>query len=415
MLSAAILVSGCVLLSLLTEAEIGTQTEEPAQTPATPAPTSTPTPLYIADQSVHPALLETDDDGAFRPDEPMSRGEMAGALVRVLSGLRRSARVSRWTDLPAGDRRYRAAARLDATGLLPEDGGLFRPDEPVTGDELGEFLERLAERLTDEASQRALTLAGELAGGGDLTRRDAACVLVRLSGRTMWEEDLLFLGGCLPSDMTREDPQWQTVADAVTAGSPSRLEEGIYRIDGWLYAVDGEGRLVRDERIGVWSFGPDGGYTTGDRSLDDLLAMALQASGAGELTGREALEAVYLYVKNNFEYKVTPFDQEPEEEGSTGWEFKRAARFFQYRGGTCYGYAAAFGLLARCLGEDAKIVAATVNQYNGPHSFVVIPEDGTDWIYDVELEDARPERHGDLDLFRIQNYVIYNYWYTPDW
>ena len=67
-------------------------------------------------------------------------------------------------------------------------------------------------------------------------------------------------------------------------------------------------------------------------------------------------------------------------------------------------------------GENAQIVAATVNQFNGPHSFVVIPDQwGTDWIYDVELEDTRPERHEDLDLFHIQNFAVYNYWYTPDW
>ena len=104
-----------------------------------------------------------------------------------------------------------------------------------------------------------------------------------------------------------------------------------------------------------------------------------------------------------------------EEPAATGWENVRALRFFRHGGGTCYGFAAAFGLLARSLGEHAYIVSAQVNQYYAPHGFVVIPENGVDWIYDVEMEATRMERHDDLDLFRIKNYGIYNYWYTPDW
>ena len=409
-LSLAILVSLAILASLLLR--MGEQ-EVPA--PA-PTPVEAPAPLLvIAGQAGHPALMELPDDGMFRPDGTVARGEMAQWMVHMLEGLRRSAGESRWTDLPAGDGRYHAVARLDAAGLLPEDDS-FRPDDPLTRGELGRFMERLAERLAGEERARAAALAEELTGEDTLTRREAAAVLVELSGREMLEEDRLFLGGCVPSDMTRADEGWQAVADAVTAGRPAWKEPGLYRLYGWLYAVAEGGVPAENTSVGVWSFGPDGGYTTGNRELDGYLAQALEDSGANDLSGREALEAVYLYVKNNFEYKVTPLDQMIEEEGETGWECKRAVRFFRNGGGTCYGYAAAFGLLARCLGENAQIVAATVNQFNGPHSFVVIPDQwGTDWIYDVELEDTRPERHGDLDLFHIQNFAVYNYWYTPDW
>ena len=89
--------------------------------------------------------------------------------------------------------------------------------------------------------------------------------------------------------------------------------------------------------------------------------------------------------------------------------------FFRYGGGTCYGYAAAFGLMARALGEHAYVVAAEINQFFGAHGFVVIPEGEEDILYDVEMEATRPERHGDLDLFGIRNYVIYNYWYVANW
>ena len=268
-----------------------------------------------------------------------------------------------------------------------------------------------AEDLAQAVEERTLLSGGE----GALTRRETAKALVKLSGRTP-DEGRLLLGEGLPLDVDAEDEAWAYMADAATEGNIPQREEGVYRLRGWLYAADENGDLIRNGTYGVWSFDADGRYTTGNPALDEKLREALDASGAGELEGVEALQAVYLYVKDNFEYIVTPRDQTPEEEGSTGWEAQRATRFFRYGGGTCYGYAATFGLLARCLGENAQIVAATVNQFNGPHSFVVIPdEDGTDWIYDVELEDTRPERHEDLDLFHIQNFTVYNYWYTPDW
>ena len=287
---------------------------------------------------------------------------------------------------------------------------------------LYETLDRLSVSLPGKDGDRAEEVAQAVEeqtlldeGEARLTRREAAVALVKLSGRTP-DEGRLILGEGLPGDVDADDEVWAWMADAATEGDIPLREEGVYRLHGWLYAADENGELIRGGTYGVWSFDADGRYTTGNASLDEKLRQALIDSGADKLEGEEALQAVYLYVKNNFEYIVTPRDQTPEEVGSTGWEFQRASRFFRYGGGTCYGYAATFGLLARCLGWNAQIVAATVNQFNGPHSFVVIPdEDGTDWIYDVELEDTRPERHEDLDLFHIQNFAVYNYWYTPDW
>ncbi len=406
-----------VLVAVLAGPGQEREMDEPAPTAeptATPAPTPTPEPPYhIAGQASHPALLDMPEDGLFRPDGLMARGEMVRALARLVDGLEVEGAAFVAGPVTDCDERYTGAAVLTAAGLAQQDD--FRPEWPMSRREAGTMLRTLAGRLAGPAKDLARSWAGELTGGGYLTRREAALILEDLSGRVPLEEDRLFLGGCMPSDMTREDDDWIAVTDAVTEGLPPWREEGVYRLYGWVYAADEDGALVRDSSVGVWSFGPDGGYTTGDSALDERLAKALKDSGADALTGRKALEAVYLYVKNNFEYKVTPQDQVPEQKGTTGWEFGRASRFFRYGGGTCYGYAATFGLLARCLGEDAKIVAATVNQFYAPHSFVVIPEDGTDWIYDVELEDARPWRHGDLALFRMENFSIYSYWYTPDW
>ena len=378
-------------------------TATPAPT-ASPAPTPTPMPLRMKSQKDHPALMHLTGEGLFRPEEDLTYGELAQALEAVVDGL------------PEGED---ALARLMAAGVI-EPG--MRADRNVGRMALYETLDRLSVSLPGKDGDRAEEVAQAVEeqtlldeGEARLTRREAAVALVRLSGRTP-DEGRLILGEGLPGDVDADDEVWAWMADAATEGDIPLREEGVYRLHGWLYAADENGELIRGGTYGVWSFDADGRYTTGNASLDEKLRQALIDSGADKLEGEEALQAVYLYVKNNFEYIVTPRDQTPEEVGSTGWEFQRASRFFRYGGGTCYGYAAAFGLLARCLGWNAQIVAATVNQFNGPHSFVVIPDQwGTDWIYDVELEDTRPERHGDLDLFHIQNFAVYNYWYTPDW
>lgn len=400
--------------------------------PASPAPTQTPEPspppLTLADRPDHPALMDRAEDGAFYPEEALTYGELTRALGRLVEGLPVPASAM-WLDERGGEGALRGAAGLTEAEILEPDesGGPFQPERAVTRGELAGILDRLGLRMAGEeqvlvraiatAVSRGSMLEGtgaEISDGQPVARREAAVVLVRLAGREP-ESERLFGAGLKPVDVSGDDWTWPFMADAALEGDIPQYEPGIFRMFGWLYKAGDDGAIVTDETDGVWAFGPDGRYTTNDAALDGELVRALKASGANELTGQEALAAAYLYIKDHFVYRMTPLDATTEEVGSTGWEFKRAARFFRYRGGTCYGYAAAFGLMARALGENAQIVAAEVNQFYGDHAFVVIPEDGVDWIYDVELEDARPERHQDLELFRIQNHDIYDYWYTPDW
>ncbi len=389
-------------LALVMTALSGSVSEpEPVPT-ATPAPT--PEPLFLAEQSGHPALMAPEADGLFHPTDTVTRKAAFDILGSLL-------------DVPAED----GTAALTKAGLLQMDPAAG--EGKLARNELSSLLSVLAAKLTGDDAARTAALAEDVAQGvltadgqpsQPVTRGELAQVLAALTGRTT-DGDALFFRGMLPPDVERGSWAWEAIGDMVTEGVPAPAAPGFYRLDGWLYAADGDGKPVMDSTIGLWTFGPGGAYTTGSEALDGYLKDALAESGANELSGSEALEAVYLWVKEHFEYKVTPNDLIPEEPGSTGWEYERGLHGFENGGGTCYAYAAAFGLLARCLGEEAHIVAATINQYKGDHSFVVIPEDGVDWIYDVELEDARPERHGELELFRIENYVIYNYWYTPAW
>lgn len=388
---------------------------------ATPPPVAA---LMIADGREHPALM-ANPRGAFAPKRAVTKRELCLTLEPLLEGLPEGAPV--FTDFVAGDDGYDAAARLFAAGLLPEaEGGAFGPAEDVTRAELTHVLRCLTEGLSGEQRSRIRALTAEVAAGktarsgtsageGESIRREELAVVIeRLAGREPDAAGLL-LAGCLPRGIGTDHYAWAYIADAVTDGVVPAAEPGVHRANGWLYAVWDDGTLVTDVDYGVWAFGPDGRYTTGDAALDGYIADVLDAIGAAALSDEEALQAAYLYVKRNGEYLVQPEDMEVLDPGVMGWEYERALRFFENGGGTCYGYAAAFGLLARALGREAYIVSAEVNQYNGAHAFVVIPEDGVDWIYDVELEATRPERHAELGLYRIQNHVIYHYWYESVW
>ena len=389
----------------------------------TPEPEEPPVALRLAGQSQHPALMTCDGSGAFYPERTVTRTALCGYLADMLTGLPEDEPV--FSDLRAGNAGYYDAAALVSAGIVRADNGAFRPKEAVTRGEMSTILRRLGLSLSGAAGERAAKLSAEVESGatsrdgsgdpgGELTRAELAVILVRLAGREP-DEAGLFLAEDLPPDVALDDYAWAYIADAVTQGRVKPASPGVHRAYGWLYAVWEDGTLIRDMDWGVWTFGPDGAYTTGIEALDANLRAALEASGANGLTGREALEAAYLYIKYHGEYIVRPEDENVLEPGAMGWEYERADRFFRYGGGTCYGYAAAFGLMARALGENAYIVSAQVNQYYGAHAFVVIPEDGVDWVYDVELEDTRPERHDDLDLFRIEPKGFYNYWYTTDW
>ena len=394
-------------------------------TVALPESEEAPMALRLAGQTAHPALMTCAYGGGFYPARAVTRGEFCRMLAPMLQGLPEG--TASFSDLDPGSTGYEEAAALtDAGILLPEDDGLFRAKESLTRRDLAMTLTRLGRSLRGEAGSRAETLAADVSSGATsragtaedldepIPREELAIVLVRLAGREPCEAGL-FLGGHLPKDIALGDYAWDYIADAVTDGVVETPAEGVYRADGWLYAAWADGTLIRDMDWGVWTFGPDGRYTTGNATLDGYLQQALIDSGAVTLTGTKALQAAYMYVKEYGEYLVRPEDATPLPPAATGWEYDRALRFFRYGGGTCYGYAAAFGLLARALGENAYIISGQVNQYHGAHSFVVIPENGVDWIYDPELEDTRPTRHDDLELFHMQNFGVYDYWYTPDW
>lgn len=407
----------------------GVQEAAPVETPSptvTPAPTPTPTPeplnLSIASGEEHPAFLALASNGCFQPYARVTRLEASRAFCRAVDGW--PAANYRFADLSADEEGYTDAVALCRAGVFSvAPGEDFSPRQSISREELAGFLELVSQSLSGEELSRVETLTADVREGSltrtgaaeeTVSRSEFAIVMVLLSGREP-NEAAVVTGNCIPVDVGTDNYAWLYIADAVTEGPVEIPAEGVYRVGDALYGVGADGELLRDTDYGVWTFGPDGKYTTGNAELDTCIRAALESCGADKMSGEEALKAVYLHVKYDYEYLVTPADMIVEEPAATGWENERALRFFRNGGGTCYGFAAAFGLLARSLGERAYIVSAQVNQYYAPHGFVVIPENGVDWIYDVEMEATRMERHKDLELFGIRNYGVYNYWYTPDW
>ena len=162
---------------------------------------------------------------------------------------------------------------------------------------------------------------------------------------------------------------------------------------------------------------PDGRYHSGDPELDELLYTIVEEQTDESMTDEEKLHALYRYVSENFGY----LRRSAYEPGETGWENKEALIMFTEGKGNCYNFAAAFCLLARCIGYDARIYSGTVygqaaegqtRPPDRPHGWVEISIDGADYLFDPDMQAVVAAWHGD-DTFYMQDDGIRNqYGYT---
>ena len=398
----------CVALALLTAPAAGA--EVTVQAAPAEAAAETAAPEITA---THAAYLAAEEDGCFHPYAGLTRAEAAIALQTALELPAGSGCPYKDAHLLAGW--YRAVCALWAAGALPQEE-YFRPLEYITGAELYALL-------------TALGLPADTLSAADTTPlcRGAFCVAVNAAAGRGCDEAALFLNNTplfpdVPADSEYFVAVMEACAEHDVISAPGESEQwlcaetepGLYLRQGRLYCLDENGRVLRDTQQGLQYFGPDGAYTTGSAELDAYVRELLCACVPDGQPGDYAtLKTVYLYIKENYDYKNLGLSVEPFE--SVGWEIDRALMFLRNGGDTCFGFAAALGFAARGLGFEAYIISGAINEYYYPHSWVIIPYNGTDYIYDVELEYARPSRHGDGDLFGIRNGVIYNYWYDPWW
>ncbi len=181
------------------------QFQDGGETASAAAPTAAPQPgLMRAD---HVQYI-TAEGGYFRPNEPVTRGQLAQILCQLLSeDAAAPSGGASFTDVPADSPIRADVERLAALGVVNGYGdGTFRPDEAVTRSEMVALLCRLTQKEELAAlafqdvpaehwamgSVAAAMVSGWLSGYQDggfypdapLTRAEAVALLNRARGRT---------------------------------------------------------------------------------------------------------------------------------------------------------------------------------------------------------------------------------------
>lgn len=157
---------------------------------------------------------------------------------------------------------------------------------------------------------------------------------------------------------------------------------GEHEIDGGLYYVQKDGSFLTNGSVGHITFGADGRYTSGNAVLDSYVDQALAECTNSSMTKSQKLRAAYLYVRDHGAYLARPHQAR----GTTAWAEESALFMFEHKKGNCYCFAGQFLYMARRIGYDAYVVSGGVGRKDSDHAWVMIPENGQQYIYDVELE-----------------------------
>ena len=163
--------------------------------------------------------------------------------------------------------------------------------------------------------------------------------------------------------------------------------EGLQEIDGGMYYVMADGSFLTNGAVGHLTFGADGRYTSGNAVLDSYVDQALAECTNSGMTKAQKLRAAYLYVRDHGAYLARPHQAR----GTTDWAEESALFMFEHKKGNCYCFAGQFLYMARRLGYDAYVVSGGVGRKDSDHAWVMIHENGTPYIYDVELEWGLPK------------------------
>ncbi len=95
-------------------------------------------------------IMLADDQGRFRPNAPVTRGELACAISQTIRLEPARGKSPTITDVPASSPEADEISLVVVAGLMTTEGGFFHPAEPISRQEAATVLFRLAERYRSE-------------------------------------------------------------------------------------------------------------------------------------------------------------------------------------------------------------------------------------------------------------------------
>ena len=374
---------------------------------------------YAADYAIaletkeHPVYLFPDENGYYRPQDPMLRSD-AVTMLHILLG--KPSGSGSFLDVAKKAPYAKAAAALRELGVI--SGSRLHPDEAITR---GELLEMLA--CCTAAEQGWIESGKKVKANADaiLTRAETAGIINRITGRAERPGARILQVGCPVDLYPSEEGYWDMIEACIpheyekhedrelwTDSTPAeKLQEGR-RMIGWrLSWIGADGRVLRDTEVGNLYFDRNGWYTSGSPELDALVAETLDKVLVEGMDEEEELLTLYRYVRDNFKY----VRREPYEAGETPWLVDEATDMLATGKGNCYSYASAYCMLVRAIGVDAIVISGHVGSNVMPHGWVEIVRNGEPHIFDTELSMAHPGQ-GDLYYYDRSYEEIANWAYV---
>lgn len=311
---------------------------------------------------------------------------------------------------------FEALAPAEATQIVMDYLKDQRNDEPLTKEVLAEIY--MNDKLfPPEQGAAALEVLPE----GEVTRDAFARSICLLLNRD-WENQPVKVAEKqqVPLDIDPGDASTGYLLDSCmehTAGRETDgniqsavlhmpWESGFHLQKGKLYCANEEGQLLREESLGNLYFGEDGRYVSGDPELDEIVEkLIFQFQQENEEADRYGLlYAAFVHVRDNMRY----IRREKLAFRETDWANRLGKEALTTYKGNCFHYAAAFTVLARGLGYDAREISGQGFEPLMPHGWVEIYIDGEQLFFDPQTAAKEVVYHGrenwGEDMFAIPMY-----------
>lgn len=419
-------------------------------------------PELVTDE--HIPYLFPDENGCILPEELVTRGAACEMLYTLMKNPVEG--DCSFSDVSPEDSCYDAVACLAAWGIISDSASEFQPDGllsraqlvtmlstfyPVPRDGeapyVGSFLRRSANH-TDAALLPQIPSFSDIAGhwaeaaienavtrgwvepGGKfypdtaLTRAQFCQILNRVLGRsgdaamTLLSDDYeafpdagvdnLYYADIMEASQSHE---YETV-NGLESWRSEDLEPGSYLIDGKLVYVSENGTILRGQSLGHLDFGPDGFYSCGDAEVDGMIDELLRSCTTEDMTRDEMLEAAFTHIRCYYIYIPASQIHKPTEldHGDTDFEVPWAESCLRRGGGDCVGMASTFCLAARALGYQAITIFGQYRPGRYDHCWVIIPEDGVDYLYDPQQAQDN-DNYSAATFYRFRDGYPYTYYY----